>query len=115
MRKFRRITWSVAPAATTIPLVPETSTEAMWPPPPSRVIALVIVTAPKPPGSNASISPPAAVLEMAPGQVLHGAVRLHGLASSPTPDTQVRVACACAGAIMAPATRIVASNHEKRL
>jgi hypothetical protein len=35
-------------------------------------------------------------LEIAPAKVLHGAVRLHGLASSPTPDTQVRVACACA-------------------
>jgi hypothetical protein len=29
---------------------------------------------------------------------LQGAVRLHGLASSPTPETQVRVACAWAGA-----------------
>jgi hypothetical protein len=28
---------------------------------------------------------------------LHGAVRLQGLTSSPTPDTQVRVACASAG------------------
>ena len=27
---------------------------------------------------------------MAPAQVLQGAVRLHGLASSQTPDTQVR-------------------------
>src|SRR5260370_16532190 len=33
---------------------------------------------------------------MAPAKVLQGAVREHGLASSPTPDTQVRVACACA-------------------
>jgi hypothetical protein len=33
---------------------------------------------------------------MAPAKVLHGAVRLHGLTSSPTPDTQVRVACALA-------------------
>jgi hypothetical protein len=33
---------------------------------------------------------------MAPAKVLHGAVRLQGLASSPTPDTQVRVACAWA-------------------
>ncbi|KRD46295.1 hypothetical protein ASE52_16605 [Acidovorax sp. Root275] len=31
---------------------------------------------------------------MAPANVLQGAVRLQGLASSPTPDTQVRVACA---------------------
>jgi len=37
------------------------------------------------------------VFEMAPAKVLHGAVRLHGLTSSPTPETQVRVACACAG------------------
>src|SRR5437868_14067599 len=57
---------------------------------------LVMVTAPKPPGSRQSISPPAAVLEIAPANVLQGAVRLHGLTSSPTPDTQVRVACAWA-------------------
>lgn len=42
------------------------------------------------------ISPPAAVFEMAPAKVLQGAVRLHGLTSSPTPDTQVRLACAFA-------------------
>jgi hypothetical protein len=42
------------------------------------------------------ISPPAAVFEIAPAKVLQGAVRLQGLASSPTPDTQVLVACACA-------------------
>src|ERR1700691_4599926 len=63
-----------------------------------RVIALVMVIPPKPPGSRQLISPDAAVLEMAPAKVLHGAVRLHGLASSPTPETQVRVACAWAGA-----------------
>jgi hypothetical protein len=56
------------------------------------VIALVMVTAPYPAGSIASISPPAAVLEIAPAKVLHGAVRLQGFASSPTPDTQVREA-----------------------
>src|SRR5262249_11808992 len=72
--------------------------EATWPPPPSMVIDLVMVREPKPPGSSASISPPLAVFEIAPANVLHGAVRLHGLASSPTPETQVRVACACAGA-----------------
>jgi hypothetical protein len=55
-----------------------------------------MVTPPKPPGSSTEISPPAAVFEMAPANVLHGAVRLHGFASSPTPDTQVRVACAYA-------------------
>src|SRR6202035_1271863 len=89
-------TWSVARAFTTMPPPPETSTPA------SKatelmVIDLVMVTAPKPPGSSTLISPAGAVLEIAPAKVLHGAVRLHGLASSPTPDTQVRVACACAG------------------
>ena len=58
--------------------------------------ALVIVTVPKPPGSSVSISPLAAVLEIAPAKVLQGAVREHGLTSSPTPETQVRIACACA-------------------
>src|SRR5712691_3501332 len=62
------------------------------------LIDLVMVTAPKPPGSSTLISPPAAVFEIAPANVLHGAVRLQGLTSSPTPETQVRVACACAGA-----------------
>src|SRR5579883_3613796 len=81
-----------------MPLVPDTSTPA------SKacelmVIDLVMVTAPKPPGSSTLISPPGAVFEIAPAKVLHGAVRLQGLASSPTPETQVRVACACAGAI----------------
>ena len=33
-------------------------------------------------------------------KVLHGAVRLHGLASSPTPETQVRVAWLDAGALV---------------
>jgi hypothetical protein len=56
---------------------------------------LVRVTVPKPPGSMQSISPPSAVFDIAPAKVLQGAVRLHGLRSSPTPDTQVRV-CACA-------------------
>src|SRR5579859_7727652 len=57
-------------------------------------MALVMVRAPNPPGSKASISPPGAVLEIAPAKVLHGAVRLQGLASSPTPETHVRVAWA---------------------
>jgi hypothetical protein len=59
---------------------------------PSIVSDLVMVTAPKAPGSRTLISPPAAVLLMAPANVLQGAVRLQGLTSSPTPDTQVRVA-----------------------
>src|SRR5262245_52221001 len=53
------------------------------------VIDLVIVTAPKPAGSRQLISPPTAVFEMAPAKVWQGAVRLHGLASLPTPETQV--------------------------
>src|SRR5262245_47138877 len=92
---FRRVTTSDAPALTTIPLVPLTRIEARFPPP-SMVIDFVIVTAPYPPGSSASISPPAAVFEIAPAKVLHGAVRLQGFASSPTPDTHVLVACALA-------------------
>src|SRR5215469_8300641 len=78
-----------------IPLVPDTSTPAMQHA--SIEIDLVMVTAPNPPGSSTSISPPGAVFEIAPANVLHGAVRLHGFASSPTPETQVRVACALAG------------------
>src|SRR5262245_24732214 len=78
-----------------MPFVPDTSTPAsMWS---ERIVTdLVIVRAPKPPGSSALISPAGAVFEIAPAKVLQGAVREHGLASSPTPDTHVRVACACA-------------------
>src|SRR5205807_7873609 len=57
---------------------------------------LVMVSAPKPPGSRQLISPFVAVLEIAPAKVLQGAVRLHGLTSSPTPDTHVRDAWAWA-------------------
>jgi len=71
------------------------------------------------------ISPPAAVFEIAPAKVLHGAVRLHGLTSSPTPETQVLVACAAAAKPPAIATArpariarllilIIASPPEKR-
>jgi hypothetical protein len=38
-------------------------------------------------------------LEIAPAKVLQGAVRLHGSASLPTPDTHVRVAWALADCI----------------
>src|SRR6478735_2901877 len=55
------------------------------------VIDFVIVTLPNPPGSSTLISPPAAVFEIAPANVLQGAVRLQGLRSSPTPETHVRV------------------------
>src|SRR5712691_3090679 len=90
-------TITLMPAAFTLmPLTPFTRIEPKVPVQ-SSVIDLVIVTVPKPPGSRQSISPPAAVLEIAPANVLHGAVRLQGFTSSPTPDTQVRVACAWAG------------------
>ena len=76
----------------------------------SIVIAFVIATVPKPPGSIALISPPAAVLPMAPANVLHGAVREHGLASSPTPDTNVRVAWALAAGASDRNTAAAASS-----
>src|ERR1043165_1281375 len=100
MERLRKLTTMVLGVAvceslTLMPLVPAARIEANVPPP-SIVMDLVVVTAPKPPGSMASISPPAAVLEIAPAKVLQGAVRLHGLTSSPTPETHVRVACACA-------------------
>src|SRR5580704_3852568 len=91
------VTTEPAGALITMPLVPDTRT---LPSVSSQlmVMDLVIVNAPKPPGSRQLISPPVEVFEIEPAKVLHGAVRLHGLASSPTPDTQVRVACALAGA-----------------
>src|SRR5215213_9407874 len=92
MSRLRRVTTSLMPALTMMALVPETSTPARVGVA-SIVIDLVMVTPPNPPGSRALISPPAAVLLIAPANVLQGAVRLQGLASSPTPDTQVRVAC----------------------
>src|ERR1041384_7476565 len=85
---------------TLTPFVPAAKMEAKVPPP-SIVIDFVIVTVPKPPGSMQSISPPSAVFEIAPAKVLQGAVRLQGLASSPTPETHVRVACAWAAAAKA--------------
>src|SRR5436305_5932771 len=91
----RSVTTLVLSALIMTPVVSEARIPARVPVP-SMVIDLVIVTAPKPPGSRASISPQSAVLEIAPAKVLQGAVRLQGLASSPTPDTQVRVACAWA-------------------
>src|SRR6187551_2175844 len=88
---------AVAESFTLTPLVPELR---MLPSVPvqSMVIDLVIVTAPNPPGSKQLISPLFAVLLIAPANVLQGAVRLQGLASSPTPETHVRVACPNDGA-----------------
>src|ERR1044072_4135746 len=87
-----------------MPLPEDTSTPAV-PPSQEIVIDLMEVTPPKPPGSRQLISPPAAGLEMAPAKVLQGAVRPDGLASSPTPETQVRVAWALAGAEAMNGTR----------
>src|SRR5215213_1421450 len=88
---------AVSESLTFTPLVPAASIEPKpWPLVPSMVKFFVIVTVPKPPGSRQSISPLSAVFEMAPANVLQGAVRLHGFTSSPTPDTHVRVACASA-------------------
>src|SRR4051794_16526266 len=77
-----------------------------------------MVTPPNPPGSRQLISPPRAVFDMAPEKVLQGAVRLQGLASSPTPETQVRVAWALAGVVASngvtnPAT--IASKAIRRM
>jgi hypothetical protein len=97
MLRFRRRTVLRTSAALKLsngmftPLVPLLRTEPIVPVQ-SIVTDLVMVTAPKPPGSRQLISPFTAVLEIAPAKVLQGAVRLHGLASSPTPETQVRVA-----------------------
>src|SRR6476620_10835133 len=91
-RPFRKIS-SVAAALMMMAFVPDTRTPAV-PASQDMLIALVMVTPPNPPGSKQLISPPAAVLEIAPANVLQGAVRLQGLASSPTPETHVRVAWA---------------------
>src|SRR5947207_10015882 len=81
--KFRRVTTSVAAGALiTTPLPEDTRTPPLRPPKQSIVIDFWIVTCPNPPGSRQSISPAVAVFEIAPAKVLHGAVRLHGLASS---------------------------------
>jgi len=48
-------------------------------------------------------------LEIAPAKVLQGAVRLHGFTSSPTPETQVRVACALANELAARIIRLMRS------
>src|SRR6266498_3336009 len=74
-------------------MLPSVPVQSIW-------IAFVIVTAPNPPGSRQLMMPGLAVLEIAPAKVLHGAVRLQGLTSSPTPETHVRVACACASVVM---------------
>src|SRR5262249_42260616 len=106
--RFRRFT--VAPTPLMLkPFVPAARTEPKVPPQ-SIVIDFVIVTAPKPPGSRQSISPLGAVFEIAPANVLQGAVRLQGLASSPTPETHVRVAWARAGTACSARTTNIAAK-----
>src|SRR3954447_7131913 len=87
-RRMTLFSGSLAAVRLTLtPLVPLARIEANADPP-SRVIDLEMVTVPNPPGSRASISPPIKVFEIAPANVLQGAVRLQGLTSSPTPETQ---------------------------
>src|ERR1700689_5161179 len=85
---------SPAPALTTMPLVPgEGVVPATAAPPaalPKMVIALVMVTGPKSPGSSTSISPPAAVWASAAAKVKQGDTRVHGLESLPS-DAETNV------------------------
>src|SRR4029077_14091911 len=60
------------------------------------------------------ISPPAAVLLMAPAKLWHGAVREQGLASSPTPETQVRNDCAWPEAAARSTDRAEAETRKYR-
>src|SRR6266849_5639759 len=55
------------------------------------------------------------ITSLAPAKVLQGAVRLHGLTSSPTPETHVRVACACASDPSTDASASVASVFSTKL
>src|ERR1700680_3287486 len=89
MLRLRRIMTSVDPALTVIPLVPDARMEAI--PFPSMAIDFVMVTGPYPPGSRTSISPPAFVLEIDAAKVLQGALHVHGLLSSPAPQTNVKL------------------------
>src|SRR5580692_5414744 len=91
-RPSKRIT-SLAPALMTMPLVPG---EGITPAPPAAlpkmVIALVMVTGPKSPGSSTLISPPAMVCVSAVAKVRQGDDRVHGLESLPeAAETQVRL------------------------
>src|SRR5882757_8162955 len=99
----RRVTLSLAPALIVMAGIAEPLRTPATPTPSlMMLIALVMVTALNPPGSSTSISPPAAVLSCAPWKVRHGCVRVQGLASLPSPDTQVRPLSAEAGAACRP-------------
>jgi hypothetical protein len=54
-------------------------------------------------------------LAIAPANVLQGAVRLHGLASSPTPDTHVLVAWALAITEKPPTITTNVNNRKASL
>ena len=111
----RRTTSSLGPALTTTPLTAALVCPSVTPVK-SIEIAVVLSSVPKAPWSIALISPPAAVLLMVPAKVLHGAVREHGLASSPTPETYVRVAWAFAdGARIAAPPSSAAAVSAARL
>src|SRR4051794_41112745 len=99
MSMARSTTLSVEVPLMMTPCTPEESTLPSVPVQ-SIVIDFVIVTAPNPPGSRQLMMPGLAVFEIAPANVLQGAVRLQGFASSPTPETHVRVAWACARVVM---------------
>src|SRR5437588_639076 len=104
MDRPRKITTSVGPTLTVTPFSPSTG---MISPIelPLMVIDFLMVKglkvgggkARKSPGSRTEISPPELVTDIVKAKVLHGAVRLQGKESSPTPDTQVcGKGCPCA-------------------
>src|SRR5258708_2207560 len=67
-----------------MPLVPEAAIAPATPLPSLlMLIALVMVTGPKSPGSRTSISPPAVVWASAAAKVRQGDMRVHGLESLP--------------------------------
>src|SRR6185503_2706555 len=92
-RPLRRTTFKASdmlPVLVMVNPLPFTAATPAITPVPSIVMDFVILSVPNPPASRAFISPFAAVLEIAPANVLQGAYRLQAFASSPTPETQVR-------------------------
>jgi hypothetical protein len=94
----RILTTPVAPALMVMPYVLEARMLASVPRA-SIVMERVMRSDPNPAGSNAPISPPVVVFENAPAKVLQGASRVHGFASSPTPETHVFMDCAFEGTL----------------
>src|SRR6266446_6620644 len=97
MSRPRKFTTSVVAASMMMAMRPFGARMPAVPASQEMVIALVMVTVSKLPGSRQLISPPGVVFAMAAAKVLHGAVRLQGLASLPTPETHVRDSWACVG------------------